>query len=249
MDFVEDIPERPREERPKRIRPDRSPSTDSSINDEHGYVRARLSQSIQGFSKTTGQISELASIVKNLAETIQVQSTSSPPSLAQPGTSRPHVRGEAIPRFYPDDDEQDILKWINKIDELRNIFNWSDEITSYYAMEKLRGLASTWYKGLTSIKFTWEAWKDKLIRAFPHKKDYCSLLEHMLARKKRPEEPLAKFFYEKNVLVSSCSITGTNAVSCIVGGLLDENIKTIARAGNYQNPEELLEFLKNCEKY
>ncbi|GLV47326.1 hypothetical protein CBL_20966 [Carabus blaptoides fortunei] len=97
---------------------------DATVNSEHGYVRARLSQSIEGFSKTTGQISELASIVKNLAETIRVQSTSSPSSLAQPGT---------------------------------------------------------------------------------------------------------------------------NAVSCIIGGLLDENIMTIARAGNYQNSEELFEFLKNCE--
>ncbi|GLV46599.1 hypothetical protein CBL_20884, partial [Carabus blaptoides fortunei] len=84
------IPERPREERIKRIRHDRSPSTDSTINNEHGYIRARLSQSIQGFSKTTGQISQLASIVKNLAET-----TSSPSNLVQPGTSRPQTIARA----------------------------------------------------------------------------------------------------------------------------------------------------------
>ncbi|GLV33378.1 hypothetical protein CBL_20121, partial [Carabus blaptoides fortunei] len=116
--FVEDIPERPREERIKRIRLDRSPSTDSTINDEHGYIRARLSQSIQGFSKTTGQISELASIVKNLAE------TTSSPNLVQPGLLDENIKTIARAGNYQN--PEDPFEFLKNCEYSRKIENPHD---------------------------------------------------------------------------------------------------------------------------
>lgn len=39
---------------------------------------------------------------------------------------------------------------------------------------------------------------------------------------------------------------GKNAVSCVIGGLADAMLKRAAKAENFENVEDLLEFLKNC---
>ncbi|GLV33518.1 hypothetical protein CBL_20248, partial [Carabus blaptoides fortunei] len=41
-------------------------------------------------------------------------------------------------------------------------------------------------------------------------------------------------------------IRGRDAVSCIIGGLADEHLQQIARAGDYRDPEALFEYLRTC---
>lgn len=54
-------------------------------------------------------------------------------------------RRDVIPIFDPDDANQDVIKWLYKVLDSRNIFRWTEEITIYYALSKLRGLALLWY--------------------------------------------------------------------------------------------------------
>lgn len=153
------------------------------------------------------------------------------------------VRGDVVPIFNPEDSNQDIDTWCLKVDELRDVFSWSEEATIYFALARLRGLAEIWYKGLSSIKLNWVEWKEKLKRAFPYRKDYCDMLTEMLRRRKRFDETYTKYFYEKCALLNSCKIEGPEAVSCILGGIDDNVVKTGAKAGKYQTPESLHEFL------
>lgn len=52
------------------------------------------------------------------------------------------------------------------------MLEWEDEITVYCALSKLHGLTAVWYEGLSSARYTWEEWKEKLIRAFPSQRDF-----------------------------------------------------------------------------
>lgn len=62
-------------------------------------------------------------------------------------------------------------------------------------------------------------WKTKLLEAFPSKHDFCKQLRNMLARNKLPHESYQRYYYEKVALLNGCKIQGTDAVSCIIGGL------------------------------
>lgn len=39
------------------------------------------------------------------------------------------AKGEVVPTFNPEDKEQNSEVWLNKIEELRQIFNWSEQAT------------------------------------------------------------------------------------------------------------------------
>lgn len=59
--------------------------------------------------------------------------------------------GENISRFDPEDRNQSVATWCRKIDELKSVYNWTEEATIYFAFSRLRGMAEIWYKGLGSV--------------------------------------------------------------------------------------------------
>jgi hypothetical protein len=42
----------------------------------------------------------------------------------------------------------DIEEWLNSVDEFATMYRWSDSLTSYLVLGKLRGPTETWYRGL-----------------------------------------------------------------------------------------------------
>lgn len=179
----------------------------------------------------TDSVERLAGIMETLLQTSNVT--------AKVGMAK----GDVVPAFNPEDREQSSERWLNKVDELREIFHWSEEATIYFALSKLKGLAEVWYKGLSSMKFTWEEWKQKILVAFPSTRDYYEMLSDMFRRRKRFDESYPKYYYDKLTLVNQCKITGVDAVSCILGGIDDVVVKASAKASNYNTPEALFQYL------
>lgn len=90
--------------------------------------------------------------------------------------SNENGKGNAIPEFDPENNNQTIKKWYNQIDEIREIYGWSEQATVYHALGKLKGLARTFYKGLPSLRFSWNEWKIKLMESFPGEQDFYEQL-------------------------------------------------------------------------
>lgn len=164
-------------------------------------------------------------------------------NIRQNNSSASTVRGDVVPEFNPEYKGQTAVAWCQKVDELQEIYSWSEEATIYYAMSKLRGLSEVWYKSLPSLKFSWVEWKEKLQVAFPGKRDYNRDLMEMMQRKKRFEESYTKYYYDKTAMLNVCKIFGSDAVSCIIGGITDIVVKTGATAGNHATPESLYAYL------
>lgn len=151
--------------------------------------------------------------------------------------------GDAIPIFDPSVPGQSIVKWLRKVDELREGNKWSDELTSHYALAKLKGIAADWYNGLPSVNHTWSEWKLILVRAFPISENYPKLLRDMLSRMKKPSESYAEYYYSKLRLVSACGIEGKNAVACIIDGLDDDSVANSAVAAALETPDQVYTYL------
>lgn len=149
-----------------------------------------------------------------------------------------NMKPDIIPIFDPEKSEIFSQQWLNKIEQLASIHNWSDNIKSYYMQSRLSGMAKLWHSSLTSYDLTWAQWKEELIRAFPCSIDYPEYLRDMLARKKSFNESMAQYFYQKNAMLTKLEITAEKAVACIIDGL-PMHMKAPARAGNYKTSSEL----------
>lgn len=191
---------------------------------------ASRSRSSSGSIASNDSVDRLANIMANFLQNAKSPSV---------GTAK----GDVVPEFYPEKREQSSEIWLNKVDELREVFNWSESTTIYFALSKLKGLAEVWYKGLQTMKYTWAEWKVKILAAFPSARDYHEVLSEMMRRKKMPHETYQKYFYEKLSLLNQCNITGKDAVSCILGDIDDTVVKAAAKAGNYCTPEDLFHYL------
>ncbi|XP_050307909.1 uncharacterized protein LOC126744517 [Anthonomus grandis grandis] len=199
------------------------------------------SSSINSTMREENIISNLAGMVENLVKTVELQTKSK-----TVGTDEQNLPAN-IPHFNPEDKALTVVRWCDRIDELKSLYNWSDERTNYNALTKLEGLAKTWYRGLPSVNFTREEWKLKLKTAFPSKRDFCHSIQEMMQRIKQRHESYITYYYEKEALLNQCKITGEDAVSCLIGGIPDPVVQAAARAKDCQTPEALLNYLRTCE--
>lgn len=157
----------------------------------------------------------------------------------------PHAAHSIIPDFDPQAKSQTMKDWLAKINESAHVYGWSDKQVIFYALPKLRGLAKHWYDGLTSVKFTWMEWQDKLISAFPCEENYGDLLSDMLARKTRRNETLEEYYYDKIMLINRCELKGKQAVDCLTHGIFDHNVKMNVQGANMLEPECVLKYFRN----
>lgn len=150
-----------------------------------------------------------------------------------------------IPEFDPSNRTQTIDCWLRKVNECASIYGWEDRQTMHYSLQKLVGLAKKWFESLQTVKYTWDEWQLKLRKSFPNEENFGRLLEEMLSRTARNDEPLREYFYDKLGLLNRCDITGKKAVDCIVYGISDRSVRNGAQALNCVEPEDLLNYLSS----
>lgn len=149
-----------------------------------------------------------------------------------------------IPEFDPQAKTQSIKDWLSKINETAAVYGWSEKQIIYYSIPRLAGLSKRWYDGLTTIKFSWDEWQRKLLKAFHCEDNYGDLLTEMLSRKSRRNETLEEYYYDKLRLINHCKIEDLKAVDCLIHGIYDNNIKMNAQGLCFNKPEDLLSYFK-----
>lgn len=156
-----------------------------------------------------------------------------------------HYDKNIIPEFDPTIKHHRIETWISKVNECSQIYSWTDQQTSHFALPRLVGHAKKWYEGLSTINKTWTEWQQCLKRAFPSESNYGVLLSDMLDRRYKPGETLDEYYFDKMVLLNACDISDKKAVDCIIHGLDDKTIRASASSARFTQPEDLLGFLKD----
>lgn len=149
-----------------------------------------------------------------------------------------------IPEFNPQAKTQSIKDWLYKINESAVVYGWTEVQTIYFALPRLTGTAKKWYDGLTSVKYTWQQWQDKLLKTFSSEDNYGDLLSEMLSRKSKRYETLEEYYYDKIRLLNRCEITGTKAVDCLIHGIFDHNTRMNIQGSRFSEPEEVLSYFR-----
>lgn len=154
-----------------------------------------------------------------------------------------------IPDFDPENRDMNVKSWITKIEQLGDIYNWSNEIKSFNLQSKLQGQARVWFNRLDSYDHSWEEWKSMLIKAFPRCHDYATLLDELVSRKKMSNETMTKYYQEKLAMCYRCQLSEQATISCIIRGLPHE-LKVNAQAFQCSSPDEFYEgFLAAFDSY
>ncbi|KAL4703335.1 hypothetical protein ACJJTC_013101 [Scirpophaga incertulas] len=148
----------------------------------------------------------------------------------------PHMQGaqNVISEFDPISKSQTMEDWLSKINESAAVYGWSERQTIFYTLPKLTGLAKKWYDGLTSVKFSWIQWQEKLLEAFPCDENYGDILWEILNRKSRKNETLVEYYYDKIMLINRCKLQNKQAVDCITHGIYDFNIKMNVQGAHFE---------------
>lgn len=155
-----------------------------------------------------------------------------------------HGAVNMIPEFDPQAKNQSMKDWLQKIDESASVYGWTERQTIFFALPRLTGLAKRWYDGLTSVKYSWLQWQEKLLKAFPCEDNYEELLTEMLARRTRRNESLEEYYYDKMRLINRCQISKEKAVDCLTHGIFDNNTRMSAQGMNFSEPEEVLTYFR-----
>lgn len=188
-------------------------------------------------------------LLKNLLQHELHRAISEMSSEIIPNKTKSHNGSSLIPEFDPDGEDYTVKTWLKKIDQLGEIHGWDEKMKSFHLQDKLKGQARRWYNRLEDYNFTWEEWKQMLIRAFPKHRDYSNLLDEMMQRKKVPSETMTKYYQDKVALCFRCKLSDNASVSCIIRGL-PPALQANARAFQCQRPDELYEgFLCALDDY
>lgn len=175
-------------------------------------------------------VQQLAEQNKDASSTVKAQVT-------------PHIilKPDLLPEFTPGNPNLTCEKWIQKIDQLATVHNWSDSVIIYHMVSRLTGLAKNWYHNLdpSSYDLKWEKWKELLLTTFPDHQDFATTLRKMVAREKEERETWAQYYFGKLSLLQACKISGKDAVSCLIDGIKDPTLRNGAIAGRYKSPEQL----------
>ncbi|KAH7937147.1 hypothetical protein HPB49_008169 [Dermacentor silvarum] len=80
-----------------------------------------------------------------------------------------------VPLFDPtSSDSPTVDAWIRRVDDLAEVYCWSDRLTSCNVLARLDEPAKMWYDSLQSVNKTWPEWKVELKRALSPRHGECS---------------------------------------------------------------------------
>ncbi|XP_074026188.1 uncharacterized protein [Leptinotarsa decemlineata] len=148
------------------------------------------------------------------------------------------IRDDCIPELDPENENLSAGKWLDKIEQLKEVNIWDDVTTIYHMQSRLWGMARSWYHSLSNYTRCWRNYK-ALIMTFADHMDYALVWRKMLNGIKRPDETMTNYYITNIELLRTCQISGRHAVSCFIDGITEVTTRNGARAGRNVIPEAL----------
>lgn len=158
-----------------------------------GHGRATITNGLKGHVVLLYQKNDLSNLFKNLRDGLALPPVNQSASQSLQKIDHKNI----LPNFDPSSNNQRMDVWLKEVNERATVYGWDERTTTHFAMQKLQGLAKTWYESLNTILFTWPEWQDKLLSAFPCEQNYGQTLEDMSRRKSRYSEPIEVYYYER----------------------------------------------------
>lgn len=152
-----------------------------------------------------------------------------------------------IPEFDPDKGNIDVYDWLNLFNEVSFNRNWSLQDKKFHFANKLAGSARRWFLNGKMVEEKWGTITRQFKKAFPSEMHFYEQLTTMMNRVKAENETISNYFYHKIALINDCGFSGVKAVSCLIGGLPNYKVRSLASGQGCRTPEDLYTFLCKYE--
>lgn len=158
---------------------------------------------------------------------------------------RPEDVRSLIPEFIPE--KITVLKWLTKIDGLKNIYGWEERAVLHYATLCLGAVSRIWYEGVEEHITGWNDFKLRLARAFPTRIDEVDIHNVLLKRVKRSHETYENFVYDIVCQARMVNISEAAIIKYVINGIPDSNLRLALCTANYDTVETLLDTIYRYE--
>lgn len=149
-----------------------------------------------------------------------------------------------IPLFDPATSPLTPKQWLKIVDTVVQKQGLTKQEKKYAMSVKLAGAAKQWYISVNKPETTYIMIQKQFLQAFRSDMDYYNSLKLMMDRNKKPDESYASYFDDKTTLLEMCEISGRRAISCLIGGLGDANLKEVCFRQNFAEVSHLYDFLR-----
>lgn len=149
-----------------------------------------------------------------------------------------------IPDFDPIRKTVTSNQFIDKIEKLKRLHGWADDMVLFAVHHKMKGLAKTWIDALPVME-TWADFKRMFLKDFPCKTTIADVHPELMARKRGSSETLMEYYYSMLAIGRKGDLDECSILSYIINGLNDSNLTRTLLAMNLQTCNELLNSFEN----
>lgn len=128
-----------------------------------------------------------------------------------------------ISEFVPEKVSAD--KWIRRIESLRTTFDWDERTILHYAVMRLGEVSQLWYEGVEDTIEGWADFKQRMVRAFPVRKDEVDVHNALSVRMKRSNESYENFVYDVVFQARAVNLSEAAIIKYVINGIPDCNLR------------------------
>lgn len=150
-----------------------------------------------------------------------------------------------ISEFVPEKVSAD--KWIRRIESLRTTFDWDERTILHYAVMRLGEVSQLWYEGVEDTIEGWADFKQRMVRAFPVRKDEVDVHNALSVRMKRSNESYENFVYDVVFQARAVNLSEAAIIKYVINGIPDCNLRLALCIANYTTVEKLLDAIYRYE--
>jgi len=107
--------------------------------------------------------------------------------------------------LFTGDDTYSITKWIADLEEMRDVYNWSDVELFVYRKRLLSGTAALYIRSETGI-FSWDTFRHRLLNEFQCRLTDADTHRQLAAKKKYDDETCLQYLFKMQGAIPDDSV-------------------------------------------
>lgn len=172
--------------------------------------------------------------------------------IQQPPTFNANVREITglLPEFDPSNRTSlNSDQFVRKVNALRAIYQWNDQLTLFAIAEKLKGPARQWFDSSDNGTATWAQLSQALSTRFPVMVNEAEIHDEMSNRKRRWNEDAIAFCYDMYAIGMRVNLSERAIVTYIIRGLNEPDLESALIASGVDTMISLTGRINNHMQY
>ena len=140
------------------------------------------------------------------------------------------------------------VKFIQKIDSLKNAYCWDDRVVIFAVQSKLLGPAKYWIDGVQEVFGTWQQFKNKFLQDFPCEMNVADVHIEMMETKRKFHETPEEYYYKMLSLGRKGELSDDCIIKYTINGINHDDLKKQI-SKQFSNCNELLTAIRGYVNY